>query len=186
MRRRQGLAEGVLRTCCPGNKSLDHLDMRLFDRFRRADRLGPALAQLAGGLAAIMHAVDGLTLAVGGVRAELAKPVETAELTGRVAALMLQVEEMHRARALWEANTEASLVRALEDHKAARRAEERMRDARRKSRRDEDEEGTLDVVVPETPGSDGSAARLQVVPAPVAERHRGRGAAARQAKWGGG
>jgi hypothetical protein len=117
-------------------------------------------------------------------REDPAVNAQLVQLSGTLAELVRRVDEMERTRALWEANTEASLIRALEDHRAARRSEERERMGRKKRARDEDEEGTLAFADPEAAGSIGPAAGVPAVPAPVANGARDRGAAARAAKWG--
>lgn len=159
--------------------------MTLLERFRRPDRMPAvvsAIGEVVAGLGSLTAAVD---------LASQRSPLEQnalgalARIELELKSLRTRVDEMELTRAKWEANTEASLIRALEDHKAARRSEERERAQRGKKKRDDDEEGTLGALVSEETGSVSEAPRLSPVPTTLAHRNRSRGEAARAAKWGG-
>jgi len=106
-----------------------------------------------------------------------------------VSALQARLDELERTRALWEAEMEAAVMRAQNERRTARAAEQRAIEREKRINREEpddaqDDEGTLgqprlEVAPP------SHAEEMQPVRQSVGAGRKGRRAAAVQAKWGG-
>lgn len=145
-------------------------------------RLVRSIREWAGALLAVLQ---GIEQALHGLR-EVAEPLGADE---RLGTLLERVDALERNRAMWEAEVEATFIRAENERKNARAAEER---ARYKARKVEDsdgdevgEQGELDALLSEANGARGQEGGVPPVRSGVGSRREAQRQLATRFKFGG-